>query len=56
MNIAKHMEAIFACAVIVACAMVYASTTAPVITVNVSAPSVPHLVVAPAIGQGAHRA
>jgi len=42
MNIAKHMEAIFVVAVIVACSLAYSTTQAPVITVNVSARNVPH--------------
>ena len=38
MNIAKNMEVIFTVAVTISCAALFLTTTAPTITVNVSAP------------------
>jgi hypothetical protein len=42
MNIAKNMESIFFIVVSIACTIVFLTTTAPVITVNVTGPSASH--------------
>lgn len=56
MNIAKHMEAVFFGAVALSCALVFATTEAPVITVYVNAPVAQAAEALPTVVVTGHRA
>lgn len=55
MSITHHIDAIFFVAVSVSCAVIFAVTDTPTITVNVSGPSVAHQAAVPMVTVTAKR-